>query len=245
MIRAATGGRDRLEHEREAARLLERERVVVERERRRGGAALRPEAAELRRRLRRQPDVADDADVRLGDRPQPATAIRPAPSSLTQVGAALLDHPDRARDRLLVGDLVADPNGRSPITSGRRAARVTARVRKIISSRVTGSVESWPSMTIAAVSPTSTSSTPASSASTRRGRVVGGHHRDLVAARASSRASSGSASLPGAGRRGCRAGADGCSFASPPSSRTLSIRRVAPTRAATASVGPSRSATAT
>jgi len=56
------------------------------------------------------------------------------------------------------------PKGRSPTTSGLRAARVTARVRKIISSRVTGSVEECPSITIAAVSPTRISSTPASSA---------------------------------------------------------------------------------
>ena len=53
----------------------------------------------------------------------------------------------------------------SAITSGRRAPRVTARVRISISSIVTGTVESWPSTTIAAESPTSTMSTPAASAS--------------------------------------------------------------------------------
>ena len=53
--------------------------------------------------------------------------------------------------------------------TGRRAERETARVRKIISSSVTGTVDSWPSSTIAAVSPTSTSSTPASSASSADG----------------------------------------------------------------------------
>ena len=97
--------RHRLEHDREAAGRLERERVVVEPERRVGRAALGAEAAELRRRLRRQADVAHHADVRVRDRADardhPAGALE-----LDDVGAALLHHPDRARDRLLVGDLV-------------------------------------------------------------------------------------------------------------------------------------------
>jgi 3-methyl-2-oxobutanoate hydroxymethyltransferase len=50
-------------------------------------------------------------------------------------------------------------------TIGRRAARATVRVRNSISSIVTGTVvPSCPSSTIAAVSPTRTMSTPASSA---------------------------------------------------------------------------------
>src|SRR5919201_854800 len=53
----------------------------------------------------------------------------------------------------------------SPTTIGRRAARETLRVRKSISSTVTGTVvPSWPSTTIAAVSPTRRRSMPASSA---------------------------------------------------------------------------------
>ena len=69
-LRDARGDRrrHRLEHDREAARLLQRERVVVELLRRRRRAALRLEAAELRRRLRRQADVAHHPDVRVGDR---------------------------------------------------------------------------------------------------------------------------------------------------------------------------------
>jgi hypothetical protein len=57
-----------------------------------------------------------------------------------------------------------EPNGMSPTTSGRRTAEATARVMKIISSIVTGTVDSWPSTTIAALSPTSTTSIPAASA---------------------------------------------------------------------------------
>ena len=53
----------------------------------------------------------------------------------------------------------------SPMTIGRLAARATVRVRKSISSIVTGTVvPSWPRTTIAAVSPTRITSTPASSA---------------------------------------------------------------------------------
>jgi hypothetical protein len=53
----------------------------------------------------------------------------------------------------------------SPTISGRRACRATVRVRNSISSTVTGTVvPSWPSTTMAAVSPTRTTSMPASSA---------------------------------------------------------------------------------
>ena len=58
-----------------------------------------------------------------------------------------------------------EPNGMSPTTIGRRDWRDTVRVRNSISSTVTGTVvPSWPSITIAAVSPTRTTSMPASSA---------------------------------------------------------------------------------
>src|SRR6266511_68692 len=52
----------------------------------------------------------------------------------------------------------------SPTTSGRSTAPDTARVRKSISSIVTGTVPSWPSTTTPAVSPTSKMSMPACSA---------------------------------------------------------------------------------
>ena len=51
----------------------------------------------------------------------------------------------------------------SPTSSGVRRPRRTAAAIVTISSIPTGVVESWPSTTIAAVSPTRTTSTPASS----------------------------------------------------------------------------------
>ena len=51
----------------------------------------------------------------------------------------------------------------SPISSGRSRPRRTALVIISISSMPTGVVASWPRTTIAAVSPTRTMSTPASS----------------------------------------------------------------------------------
>ena len=53
----------------------------------------------------------------------------------------------------------------SATTSGRLAPRVTARVSTSISSIVAGTVESWPSIVIAAESPTRIMSAPAASAS--------------------------------------------------------------------------------
>ena len=61
-------------------------------------------------------------------------------------------------------DASKHPNGRSPTMNGLDAPRVTALQKEIISSRVTGSVVSWPCTTIPALSPTRTMSTPASSA---------------------------------------------------------------------------------
>ena len=94
--------------------------------------------------------------------------MRPAPSSFTVAA------PPSLTIRIAVStacssEISYEPNGRSPITSGRRAERVTARVRKIISSRVTEIVDSCPSITIAAESPTRMSSTPALSASSAAG----------------------------------------------------------------------------
>ncbi len=244
MIRGGDRRRHRLEHDREAARLLERERVVVELERgrRRCGPARgsRRASSPTAASARRGPTTPmfDSAIARTRD-DHPAGALE-----LDEVGAALLHHPDRARRPPARRRPRSEPNGRSPTTSGRRAARVTARVRKIISSRVTGTVDSWPSMTIAAVSPTRTSSTPASSASARRGRVVGGDHRDLVAAALHLARARGSASLPGAGRRG--PGRRGrVLIRVPPRAGRCRSGGSPPTAAATASVGPSRSATAT
>jgi hypothetical protein len=94
--------------------------------------------------------------------------IRPAPSSLTTSAPPSFTS-RTALATACSSEISYEPNGRSPTTSGRRAERVTARVRKIISSSVTGTVDSWPSITMAAVSPTRISSTPASSASSAAG----------------------------------------------------------------------------
>jgi hypothetical protein len=95
-------------------------------------------------------------------------SIRPAPSSFTTSAPPSFTR-RIAFATACSSDTSYEPNGMSPITSGRCAARVTARVRKIISSSVTGIVDSWPSITIAAVSPTRISSTPAWSASSAAG----------------------------------------------------------------------------
>jgi len=65
------GSRHRLQHDSEATGVLQRESLVVQRQRRFGSAPLSPEPTELRRRLRRQPDVAHHADRRLGYRASP------------------------------------------------------------------------------------------------------------------------------------------------------------------------------
>ena len=88
-----------------------------------------------------------------------------------------------------------DPKGMSPTTSGRFAPRVAARVSISISSIDAGTVESWPSITIAAESPTRISSTPAPSAS----RALGASYAvtiTIFSPRRLSSASSGSGNLP-------------------------------------------------
>ena len=88
--------------------------------------------------------------------------VGPAPSSLTASARASLRNRPAARSAS--SSLTwYDMNGRSAITRARRHARVTAAVSISISSSVIGTVEEWPSTTIAAESPTSTRSTPARS----------------------------------------------------------------------------------
>ncbi len=62
------GGGDRLEHEREAARLLQRERLRADLRGRGGGAALGLPAAERGRGLGGEADVAHHGDARGDDR---------------------------------------------------------------------------------------------------------------------------------------------------------------------------------
>ncbi len=101
----------------------------------------------------------------------PASTIRrtretigPAPSSLTTSAPPSLTNRIAVRTASS-SETWYEPKGRSPTTIGRCAWRETVRVRKSISSTVTGTVvPSWPSTTIAAVSPTRMTSMPASSA---------------------------------------------------------------------------------
>ncbi len=90
-------------------------------------------------------------------------SIGPAPSSLTASAPASFTNRIAFRSASS-SETWKEPNGMSATTSGRRAPRVTARVSTSISSIVAGTVESWPSTTIAAESPTRTTSIPAPSA---------------------------------------------------------------------------------
>ena len=121
-------------------------------------------------------------------------SIGPAPSSLTASAPASLTK-RIAFSSASSSETWNDPNGMSPTTSGRFAPRVAARVSISISSIDAGTVESWPSTTIAAESPTRISSTPAPSAS----RALGASYAvtiTIFSPRRLSSASSGSGSLP-------------------------------------------------
>ena len=132
--------RDRFEDHREAARVLERERVVEEPHRLGGRAALGLEAAQHRDALGRQAEVAHDGDagLRQGSR---AVDRRAGPLELDAVRAGLLDQPDAALDGLLVGHLVR-AEGQVAQEEGVLRARRAARVSITISSIVTGVVPS-------------------------------------------------------------------------------------------------------
>src|SRR4051794_10760894 len=99
-------GRDRLEDEREAPRLLQGERLRGDPLGRGGGAALGPVAAERRRRLRREPHVPHDRDAGPDDGAGAGHRGRAAALELHRVDAGLLDEAERRGDRLLVADLV-------------------------------------------------------------------------------------------------------------------------------------------
>src|SRR5215208_1450664 len=98
-------GRDRLEDDREAAGVLQRERIVEHVLRPLGGAALGAVAAEGGRRLRREADMAHDRHAGPHDRPR-ALGHRAAALELDGVAARLLDEPVRGGDGLCVGRLV-------------------------------------------------------------------------------------------------------------------------------------------
>ncbi len=100
-------GRYALEHDREDARVLERERRVGDRARREDVAALDAVAAELGDGLGREADVAHDGDTGPHDRVDGVPHVLAA-LELHAVGAALLEEPSGVPDRLLDRDLVAE-----------------------------------------------------------------------------------------------------------------------------------------
>ena len=118
--------------------------------------------------LRRQADVAHHRDARPDDRPRPIDRGAAA-LELDRVAARLLDEPLRVLDRVLVRALVGAERHVADQAAASRSPRRTAAAMVTISSMPTGVVESYPSTTIAAVSPTSTTSTPASSATWAEG----------------------------------------------------------------------------
>ena len=115
----------------------------------------------------------------------------------------------------------------SAITSGRlRAARDRTRQHRASRSIVAGTVESCPSTTIAAESPTRIELDAGLVGDAPARGVVGGHHRDLLAA---------ALQLEQLGQRQLAVGPDAYLLTiGSPSRTTLSIRRVAPTRTAAA-----------
>ncbi len=236
------GSRDGLEDNREAPRRLERKRVLVELNCLRRIPALRFEAAEHRRGLRRQADVTHHGNSR-GRECANAGEHRAGTLELDRVGGRLLDEPDRRLERLRVryvvraegevgdherpaGAAVHGAREDDHLVGRRRNCRVVAehdhRGRVADQDQVdAGVVGDAP-----------------------RRRVVRGHHHDAVAA-ALHLADLGQRELA---RRGCPG--SGLAWAgghgrSPFGRATLSISRVEPTRAATRSVGPSKSATST
>src|SRR3954453_21873079 len=98
-------GGDRLEHDREAAGVLEVEGVAVHAERTASRAALRLVAAERGGGLRGEADVPHHGDAGVDDRPGPLHGDAAA-LELDRVAARLLDEALGGGDRLLVGGLV-------------------------------------------------------------------------------------------------------------------------------------------
>ena len=234
-------GRHGLEHDREAAGSLERERVLVEPHRLLGRPALRLEAAEHRRRLGRQPEVTHHRDAGTDDRLDARERL-PGSLELDRVGACLLDEADRVVQRLLVGDLErAERHVRDDERPARPAAGRTREHDHLVHRRGHGRVvaEHGHRGRVADEDHVGAGSVREPSG----GGVVGRHHGDRLTARLQL-GELGQSELPGRGRAGsgfARAGGHRSS-----SFRiTLSISRVEPTRTAAASTGGSKSAIST
>ena len=164
-----------------------------------------------------------------------AGAIGPAPSSLTASAPASLTK-RIAFSTAFSSETWNEPNGMSPTTIGCRAARATVRVRKSISSIVTGHRRALVAEDDHRGRVADEDDVDARVlGEPRAGRVVGGDHHDLLAA---------PLHLRELGQRQLALGR--CAHFGSPSRTTLSIKRVLPTRTAAASTRwPSKSATST
>ena len=103
--RLGHGRGDRLEYEREAARILQGERVAGHLHRSLGGSSLGLVAAERGRGLRGQADMAHHRNPGIDDRAR-ALDAGAAALELDGVTAGLLDEPLRGLDRLRVASLI-------------------------------------------------------------------------------------------------------------------------------------------
>ena len=235
-------GRHGLEHDREAAGLLERERVLVELHGLRGRPALGLEAAEHRRRLRGQPDVAHHGHAGARERAN-AREHRSGALQLDRVRARLLDEADRVLERLLVRDLeraerhVGDHErpARAAVDRARQDDHLVHRRRHrrvVTEDDHRGRVADEDHVDARVVRD------PA------RRSVVRGDHHDAVATTLHL-CELRQRELAGRRGAGCGLARAGGHERSPFGSGMLSIRRTEPTRAAIARVGPSRSATST
>ena len=205
------GGGHALEHQGEGAGLLDGDRVVVQLDAGVGGPALGLPAAERRRRLRRQAEVAHHRD------PAPASArirssIGAGALELDGVGAGLLEEAGRRcapRPRPTPGsDRTA---GRRPPAAGGAAGhgRVSITISSIVDRHGRGVAEHGHRRRVADQHEVDAGvvGDPA------RRVVVGGHHHDRLAV-ALELGQLGQAQLPGRGRAGgggAGAGADQCS----------------------------------
>ena len=232
--------RDRFEHEREAAGRLERAGVPEQRERLLGRPALGSVAAEHRRRLRREADVAHDRDPGADDRAH-AGEHRPSALELHGVGARLLDEADRVPQRVLVRDLERAEGHVRDDERPTRPARDGARQHQHLVHRGRdGRVVAEHGHRRGVADEDEVDARLVGEAPSRR--VVGGHHDDPLRAQLHL-GELGERELPGSGSRGSRLlGTDAHSL-EPPSRGTLSIRRVPPTRTAPARTGGSKSST--
>ncbi len=233
-------GRDGLEHEREAARRLQRARVLDQALRLLRRPALRPETAQRGRRLRCQADVPHHRDAGRHDGHH-AAQHRTGALELDRVGARLLDEADRVLDRGLVRDLErAERHVRHDERPPRAACDRAREHDHLVHRGRHGRVVSEDGHRGRVADEHDVGAGLVGQAARRR--VVRGHHHDRLAPCLQlDELGDRQLARRGSTRGGCsRPGAHAFS-----SSGTLSIRRVDPTRTAAARTGGWKGAIAT